>query len=198
MNCQEGFAGWDFKRVYRLVGGLFNVLGGMDRTDFFGTSCTVDLQQYREAKRTIPKLRSPEQICLDFCIGTIFRHPQRERGIELVFDRDESFQLVMHRLWKARNPKTIWWADWVTDIGTADMRTSPALQSSDLLAWFSNRYRTKGHNDVWGGLYAGTFLLTPHFHAFVDSRTITSIYDSNGAMKPNAQVESPSIKFPTE
>jgi len=68
------------------------------------------------------------------------------------------------------------------------MRVSPALQASDLLAWFSNRYWSKGRNDPWGGLYAGTFLLTPHYHGFVDSRAICSIYDSNGSMRPGVQI----------
>jgi len=45
-------------------------------------------------------------------------------------------------------------------------------------------------------LYAGTFLLTSHYHAFLGSREITSIYDSNGRMRPSAEIDAPSIKFP--
>ena len=50
MSRQESFQGWDSERVTRFVGELFNVLGQTDRADFFGTSCTIDLAEYRKAK----------------------------------------------------------------------------------------------------------------------------------------------------
>ncbi len=111
MSLRASYKGWGLERVTRLVSDLFNILGQMDRDDFFGTSCTVDLEQYHKAKATIPRLRSPEEICLDFCMGTVFRHPKRDCGIELLFDRGEQFQRVMQRLWQRRGPKRIWWAD---------------------------------------------------------------------------------------
>jgi Protein of unknown function (DUF3800) len=196
MSLRGAYKEWDLGRVRRLVGELFNIIGQMDRADFFGTSCTVDLAEYRKAKVGIPPLRMPEQMCLDYCMATIFRHPKRNNGIELFFDRGEPFQPVMQRLWQRRAPKRIWWAHKVTRIDPVEMRTSPPLQSADLLAWFSNRYWSKGHNDVWGGLYAGTFLLTSHHHAFLDSPAISSIYNSSGAMRPGAQIDAPSIRFP--
>ena len=196
MSHQKSFRGWDSERVTRLVGELFNALGQTDRADFFGTSCTVDLAEYRKAKEGIPTLRMPEAMCLDYCMGMVFRHPRRNDGIELFFDRGVAFHGVMQSLWQSRGPKRIWWAEKVTRIDPVDMRTSPALQATDLLAWFSNRYWTKGHNDIWGGLYAGTFLLTSHYHAFLGGREITSIYDSNGRMRPSAEIDAPSIKFP--
>lgn len=192
----KAFKGWSPRDVRQFVTQLFNILGQLDRGDFFAVSSTVDLNEYQKAKMQIPGLRSPEAICLDHCMGMVFRHPKRDYGIELLFDRDEDFAGRMLGLWNIRKPHRIWWAQKVTRILTVDMKTSPAIQSADLLAWFSNRYRTKGENDHWGGLYWATSLLTPHYHMFFDAPIICSVYDAKGNMKPGVQLDPPRIKMP--
>jgi len=116
MNLRGAYRDWNRKNVERLTLKLMSVLGAMDRTDFFGVSCTVRLEDYRSVKREIPRLRPPENICLDFCITKVLQHPNRDCGIELLFDRGEAFHGVMDKLWRIRRPRPIWWRNKVTRI----------------------------------------------------------------------------------
>jgi len=76
------------------------------------------------------------------------------------------------------------------------MRTTLAVQAADLLAWFSNRYWTKGNNDPWGRLYAGMFIVTPHYHVLFDTENLRGAFGPDGSLRPDATANSPSIRFP--
>jgi hypothetical protein len=98
MHNQGGYAGWNSDRVAALLVDLFNVLGQSDRVDPLAISCSINLKDYGACKKDIPKLRSPEAICLDVCFGLAVRHPWRDSGMELVFDRCEGFHPILNKV----------------------------------------------------------------------------------------------------
>src|SRR4030042_6844117 len=67
------FEGWDNDTVDRLLADLFNEcfspIGWENyKNQFYGASCTVNLEDYRKAYSEIPTLKKPEVICVDFVV----------------------------------------------------------------------------------------------------------------------------------
>ena len=193
----NGYQDWGKDRVTRLVSDLLRVIGNASRDDLFSASCSVSLPEYRQVKKEIPTLRKPEQICLDFCMGSVFSHPRSaENKIELFFDRGEKFLRIINPLWDSKDRRRrAWWADRVMQIGPVDMEKNPAVQAADLWAWLANRYWTKGYNDRWGGMLALTFILRPHFHVMLGQKEILELFEPDGRLRAMAIIDVPKIRF---
>ena len=197
MHNQGGYFGWNTRQVAALLAGLTNLLGHTQRADPLALSCSVNLADYRNVRLQIPKLRPPEAICLDACFGPIVRHPDRESGIEVRFDRAEKFYGILYKAWKhQKRGHGPWWAKYVTSIAEADMREWPEIQAADLLAWLANRYRTHGSEDRWGSRFFGMFIVKKHYHEYIDGQALLSLFNLDGSMKPNVQLPEVRIKAP--
>jgi hypothetical protein len=198
MHNKDGYSGWAYARVAALVGELMNLLGHTEQADPLATSCSVNLEDYRKVKLHIPALRGPEAICLDACFGLAVRHPLRDLGIELLFDREESFYPILKKMMKQYDRgRGVWWASYVSSITEVeDMRESPEIQASDLLAWLANRYYTHGSGEKWGRWFFGTFLVKKHYHRHIDEQVLLSLFDLDGSMKPDVQLPEVRIRAP--
>jgi len=67
---------WDEARRKALLKDFFNVLGKFRTDHFEAYSCSVILDDYRRANCTIPELRSPEALCVNFCVGGLQLAPE--------------------------------------------------------------------------------------------------------------------------
>jgi hypothetical protein len=59
----------DPERVNRLMCDVLNVLGHFREQFFYFRVCSVWRPDHAEAQQTMPLLRSPELLCVDFCLG---------------------------------------------------------------------------------------------------------------------------------
>ena len=197
MHNQGGYAGWNARKVSALLLALTNLLGHMKRADPLALSCSVNLSDYRKVKVQIPKLRPPETICLDTCFGPVVRHPDRASGIDVRFDKGEKFFGILHKAWKQqKRGYGPWWAKYVTGIEEVEMRERPEIQAADLLAWLANRYRTHRSGDQWGSRFFGMFIVTKHYHEYIDEQALLSLFEPDGQMKAGVQLPVVEIKAP--
>lgn len=173
--------GWDRARRRRLIFALMNMIGefrnfeDLERTDLFGFSCTVDLEGYNKARGRFPGLKPPESICLDWCAGLQFRRRPEPtaRYLSLYFDRNEQFLHKINSVWQTKRTS---WRHLVAAIKTIEMKTTPALQLADLLAWVTNRRHTQPDDQEIAPLFFGFRLRLPIFQMTYDYDAIEAKY----------------------
>jgi hypothetical protein len=171
--------GWTPEHVKALFTDAANCLSALenrgddDRCLFSGVSCTVRLDDYERAVKTLPNLKrkEPEAICVDRVTGRAIRMLAPPEGahvddlksvghVELWFDQNEPFINKIDRVWRQRpapdRPKVL---ELVRAVKNRDATTKTTpFQAADFLAWNTNRYVTEG--DVHA--FARRFL-TPMF-----------------------------------
>jgi hypothetical protein len=192
MHNKGGYSAWNTDRVMALVNDLFKVIGDRDRMDVVAISSSIQLNDYKAVKAKIPNLKQPEAISLDWCFGTTLRHPARDSGIELYFDRKENFYPILRKLWKHQGkPGAVWWASYVVGIEEVnDMRDWPEIQAADLLAWLANRYYTTVEtDDTWGWQLFRTFLLRSHYHLLFNEEILVKLFNPDGSMRPDVELQ---------
>jgi hypothetical protein len=94
--------GWDETRRQALLKDFFNILGKFRTDHFEAYSCSVILDDYRRAKCTIPELRSPEALCVNFCVGNLqlaIEYFDTPKPIKIYFDRNEAFLKTINNVW---------------------------------------------------------------------------------------------------
>lgn len=185
---QQGFAetkGWTKDRVNGLLRDLFNEClsptGWVNfKGEFYGASCTVNLEDYTKASADVPSrsIKEPEAICVDHVVTVaLMALPEnlnlplgKEGRVELFFDKNESFMHKVDRVWRSkRNGKLEGPLQLVSSIATADMREVIGLQAADFLAWHANRYYTHGFDEPTGALaQAMRVFATPLFDCYCD------------------------------
>ena len=174
----NGNNGWNEAKVYALVKDLFKVIGKY-RTEYFEAySCSVILSDYRRAQLTIPKLRSPEAICVNFCIGGLQLSPadfDSPKPIDLFFDRKETFLKTIYAVWdQAKNKtQTKGWPKQIGDIKSVDSKTTFPVQAADMFAWIVHRHHTGPNNHPW---YHASFLLAEHYSKIYNYEKIVAEY----------------------
>ncbi len=170
--------GWNEAKVYALVNDLFNVIGKFRTKEFEAYSCSVRLSDYQRAKLILPKLRTPEAICVNFCVGNL-RIPTQDiqtlKPIELFFDENERFLTTIYRIWdQAKNKsQTSGWPKQIADIKSVNSKTCLPIQAADMFAWIVHRYHTGQNNHAW---YAVTPLLAEHYSVIYDYEKIVAEY----------------------
>jgi hypothetical protein len=102
MHNKGAYQDWDAARAFALIVDLMNALARPERADPLAISCSINLEDYRKSKARIPRLRPPEAIWLDLCFGLAIRHPSRDSGVELYFDRHETFYPILRKVWKQK------------------------------------------------------------------------------------------------
>ena len=193
VHSRAGYKGWSEDRLRSLWLDLINLLGHTDRSALKGFSCTVDLHGHREASKKLLKIKPPEDICVDFSFGQALRmlRDEKER-MELFFDKGETFASNLRKYWG-----TAGWSKYVSNITEiGDMRSSYGTQAADTLAWFANRYYSRGHNDKWGRWFFGLFITKHQVHLFFDEVELLNCLNQNGGYKPGAKTSGRSIEIP--
>jgi hypothetical protein len=147
MSGRKNFKdGWDnLSRRYKLLKDLFNVLGGFRHLGLSAYSCTILFDAYEKAKTQIPHLRVPEEICVDYCVGSLQLTPDEltePQELLLYFDRNEGFLRTIDRVWRKGRKQKIGWPMQVRNIFPVDSSYYP-IQAADLLAWIANRVRRR-------------------------------------------------------
>jgi len=114
------------------------------RNRFIGTSCTVSLDEMREALSERPSLlktyKNPESVCvsvvLDLAKGMLVPstggYVPDHATIRMYFDRGERFLNAIHNNWRRRLDEPRFKN--IITIETEEMRTTPAIQAADMLA----------------------------------------------------------------
>jgi len=158
---------WDERKIERLIWDLWKVIGRFravkDSPDsnLTATSCTIIMNDYRQAKLDNPALREPAAICVKFCVtrmpvdlDSIHASPE----IALIFDRSEPFLHTIHRNWQDfKNDPDAGWPRQMKHIVTKDREIVSMgnsniypLQAADLLAWTMNRnHRASVNGPSW-------------------------------------------------
>jgi hypothetical protein len=177
--------GWTKDRVNALLRDLFNEClsktgRGDFKDEFYGASCTVNLEDYAKASADMPSrsLKEPEAICVDHVVTIALRAlPEnlalplgKEGRVELFFDKGESFMHKVDRIWRSKpNNRLKGPLQLVSSIAAADMREVIGLQAADFLAWHTNRYYTHGFDEPTGAIAQGMRLFsTPLFEYYCD------------------------------
>jgi hypothetical protein len=184
--------GWTESRVDSLLADLFNEClsptgWGNLKGEFYGASCTVNLQDYRKACADVPSLKEPEAICVDYVVTiALMALPEnrklpigKEGTVEIFFDKGESFIHKVDRVWRSKpNSKLRGPLQLVSSIGHADMRDVIGLQAADFLAWHTNRYYTHGMNEKTGS-FAGVIrvLASPMFERYYDYEELKGLQE---------------------
>jgi len=192
---QKEFAaskGWTKDRVNGLLQDLFNeclspVGWGEFKGEFYGASCTVNLEDYAKACTDIPSLllKEPSAICVNYVVTIglmalpedLTRPLGKEGTIELYFDKGESFMHKVDRIWRSKpNNQLEGPLRLVESICAADMREVIGLQAADFLAWQTNRYYTYGFNEPTGSFAGITRVFaTPTFSCYYDYDSLKAL-----------------------
>lgn len=182
---QGEFAGWTKDRVNGLLQDLFNECfsptgWGNFKGEFYGASCTVNLQDYAKASADVPSrsLKEPEAICVDYVVRVALKAlPEnldlpfgKEGRVQLFFDRGESFMRKVDKIWRSKpNGKLEGPLQLVSSIERANMRDVIGLQAADFLAWDTNRRYTHGFKEATGAFAGITRVLAaPLFELYCD------------------------------
>ncbi len=134
--------GWDERQRWALLGDLWNVLGAHRDTNLRAYSCTVLLRDWARAKAAIiGKLRSPESMCVNFCVGGLRLPPEcagERKPILLYFDNNEPFMHKVNRVWQRYRRRRGTLFRQIGTIENVDSEYYP-VQTADMLAWIVNR-----------------------------------------------------------
>ena len=143
MALRGDFKSWTNSKVDGLIKDLLNMAASFWGRNMYVKTCTIDLDDYRKLKTRIPDLRTPEEICVNFCCGSGLppddANPNAEfQEVEFYFDVGEQFRKNIQRSWdRLRARKTPGWSAQVKAIDTAVASETPALQAADLVAWIA-------------------------------------------------------------
>jgi len=137
MAFRNEFVEWDAIRRQELLTKLWNVAGCFRDRYLVAYSCSVLLSDWERARKQIPNLRLPEEICVNFCVGGLGLPPEcrnEQKPLVLRFDRDEKFMHKVNRvgLQEKKVEGTIF--SHIRSIESVDS-SEPAIQLADMLAW---------------------------------------------------------------
>lgn len=152
------FSGWTEKQVKAFLGDLFNKCftpigrGKKYKGKFYGISCTVNLNDYRNVakERGVSLRQNPEALCVHTILKAALMglpdNPDKPSGkdgsLELYFDNNEPFLHEIEKLRKdiPREQLAIHPLGLISSMGKYDMRRVIGIQAADYLAWQTNRY----------------------------------------------------------
>jgi hypothetical protein len=133
---------WPYERRAPIERDILNLLGQFSQEFFYFRICSVSLADHSAAKRGDSSLRSPEELCVDHCVGGL-AIPGNDMGrrdtVLMLFDPGEKFQRCIQTIWQ-RSRRMSGWPGQVCDIRCARSTEEPGLQVADLFAWATNRH----------------------------------------------------------
>lgn len=153
IHCEREFSyrnGWNQKKVFSLIMDLLMYLQTVDKKRFRQFACTVDLGAHRKLITEGYNLDNPIEICNSHCPFSVLAwyahdYPGLIHSAHYFFDQNEPFEVPFKLQWTRETQRAIspggmdmFWS-LIKTVSCADMRTSPALQAADMLAWATNR-----------------------------------------------------------
>ena len=147
---------------------------------FYFRICSVVLADYWQAMAAMPLLKTPEELCVDFCAGGLSvcdeDHGQ-EGTVRLLFDRNEPFMRIIHPVWiNARKRRHSGWPRQVCAIESASA-DDPIMQIADLFGWTVNRHLRLEDQPL---LATSAIIGIRHASLVYDLRTIVGLHESSG------------------
>jgi hypothetical protein len=180
--------GWNLKKVGFLVTDLLTYMQTVDKKRFRQFGCTVDLEAYRKLTAQGYLFNDPVDICNEFCPFSVLAwyhadYPGIIHSAHYFFDVDEPFKVPFEERWKSEKGnfldptavREVW--SLIKTVTTGDMRDKPALQAADLLAWSSNRTRSKNPDAAFKHLEPIMKQIIPSTWIVFDERTLTDRYE---------------------
>jgi hypothetical protein len=150
--------GWDVQKVFALVTDLLMYMQTLDKQRLRQFACTVDLKVHRKLLAEGRKLNDPIEICNEYCPYSVLawyvtKYPGVIHSAHYFFDKDEPFQEAFREKWSEEKERRIspggadmFWS-LIKSVASAAMRSTPALQAADLLAWATNRILSKAPDE---------------------------------------------------
>jgi Protein of unknown function (DUF3800) len=146
MGSYGRFKGWDDQQKDQLLTALFNVLAKFRPMGMSAYSCTVFFHAYDKAQAQVSKLRKPEAICVNHCVGGLQLTDERPEdesiNLHLFFDQNERFLNTVNKVWLQTKKQQRGWPHQVRAIETRT-ESDYGIQAADLLAWIVNRQRSE-------------------------------------------------------
>ncbi|HWM93575.1 MAG TPA: DUF3800 domain-containing protein [Thermoanaerobaculia bacterium] len=163
------FDGWTQQEVRSLLHSLLNncvfpatiePLADIYSAPFFGVYCSIDKEEFERACVEIPSLRAKGRaaVCAEFITDTALKRLPQKGGLQLYFDSNEKFKGKIETEWNKAKKKPAGKRgplEMISQITSADMKTTPGIQAADILAWHVNRWQT--NNDDWGANMLAVF-----------------------------------------
>ena len=151
MSGGRAFKGWGEEKIRTLVRQLLTIISKFYGRKMYFKSCTIQLEDYRRARREISYLDKAEAMCVDFCVGSGLppddSNPGKEfQEIGLYFDMDEDFLKTIDPIWRQirKRRRQFTWAHQVKFLLPLPSDQTPAIQAADLLAWIvGGHYRKR-------------------------------------------------------
>lgn len=175
ISLKENFKGWTRASCDYLIDGLIDVLGRFAHRGFWSFACTVDLDAHSRVSK-LKSLPSAARLCARIVYPAMLDwygklSNGKLRNIDLVFDRNEPFMRHLRPDWeskKFRQHHPSWKI--VRSMISAQMRLTPALQMTDMIAWSKNRLESGStkENDSFYGTALKAFRITNALSAVVD------------------------------
>lgn len=139
--------GWTFEKKNALILDAVSFLSQINKTAYCSFVCRIDLAAHNRLLKEGFTLKRPAVMCADACISQSFGWYYKNHKLELAhifFDRGERFMTEFKAEWKKMCPNrhaiTVehFWG-MISNVTDLDMRSSPALQAADMLAWAETR-----------------------------------------------------------
>jgi hypothetical protein len=127
-------------------------------------TCCVVMADYKGAKQVMgASLRTPEELCVDFCLGGLSIPAEdlaKDNTVTVKFDNNEPFLRCMDRVWrKARKNPQSGWPHQVQDIQSASALGNPGMQVADMFVWALNRHQCREDAPL---LFSASFMSIRH------------------------------------
>lgn len=194
LSGNRPFDRWPQDRRYNLVWDAVYYLQDLPKKAFCAVVCSMDETAHTKLVCDGWDIPEPHDTCSHCCIGKSFSwyYDANPQGIEtayVYFDQNERFMHPFRQRWQKENKgqrlviKNAFWG-LIADVGELDMRNSPALQASDLLAWAASRRYSAVQRPF---LYLAEILQTviPHWVLTLDAAVLREKYSPE--RKPDAE-----------
>lgn len=159
-------SGWDHKKREKLVWDAASVLCRVPTGALCAFGCAVDKQARERLHAEGYAVSRPAVICAEIGLGNLLGWYTEKHMVEtayVFYDQNEPFIKSIRTRWlkhealirKRRIITDLVWGS-IGDVQDVNMRTSPQIQASDVIAWSFTRRLAHPHSK-WGEL--ATFLL---------------------------------------
>jgi hypothetical protein len=136
--------GWTDEHVQRLLFDLLKYLQSLDGDKIGSFACTVDAKAHAELIAEGVDVPIIERICTFECCEMAWMWHYHEykglmSGVHYFFDVGEPYNDSFDREWQEKKDSTDPFWNLLQTVASVKMRSTPALQGADLVAWAVNR-----------------------------------------------------------
>ena len=187
-SSKGDFCGFTKERWNKLVMDAVQYLQSQPKKGFCSLVCGID----ETARSTLVSqgctIAEPHHICTEWGVGKAFDwfYDTWPDGLEpayVYFDRGEGFMHSLRQRWLKEKKSqrvvinnTFWGL--IVDIDARDMRNTPALQASDLLAWSETRNRASTEDRPFRYLAKIVEAVVPSWRLILDEATLRRKHSS--------------------